>query len=85
MKSDHNLALEFFDSGVFDAIYLAGQVMDGRTMSKQELSRWSATDYGSSISSYTVPWVASKSPFSTELALEWINSDKEFVAFWGVT
>ena len=85
VKTDHDLALELFDSGVFDAMYLAGLVMDGSTMSKKELTSWAETNYGSSISSYTVPWVASESKFGLELALKWIDSDKEFVAVsgWG--
>jgi 3-methyladenine DNA glycosylase AlkD len=80
---DHNLAHELFRSGVFDAMYLAGLMMDGATMSRAELEEWAATDYGSSISSCTVPWVASEHPDGWALALEWIESDREFVAVAG--
>jgi 3-methyladenine DNA glycosylase AlkD len=83
VKTDHDLALELFNSGVFDAMYLAGLVMDGSEMTKKEITSWAETDYGSSISSYTVPWVASESKFGLELALKWIESDKEFVAVSG--
>jgi 3-methyladenine DNA glycosylase AlkD len=83
VKTDHDLAMELFNSGVFDAMYLAGLVMDGSTMTKKELQAWADTNYGSSISSYTVPWVASESKFGHELALQWIESDKEFVAVSG--
>jgi 3-methyladenine DNA glycosylase AlkD len=83
VKTDHDLAMELFNSGVFDAMYLAGLVMDGATMTKKELQLWADTNYGSSISSYTVPWVASESKFGHELAVQWIESDKEFVAVSG--
>jgi 3-methyladenine DNA glycosylase AlkD len=83
VKTDHNLALELFNSGVYDAMYLAGLVMDGAEMSKKEITSWAETNYGSAISSYTVPWVASESKFGLELALKWIESDKEFVAVSG--
>ena len=83
VKVDHDLALELFNSGVFDAMYLAGLIMDGSEMTKKEIISWAETDYGSSISSYTIPWVASESKFGLELALKWIESDKEFVAVSG--
>jgi 3-methyladenine DNA glycosylase AlkD len=83
VKMNHDLAIELFNSGVFDAMYLAGLVMDGGTMSKKEIISWAETNYGSSISSYTVPWVASESKFGHELAMQWIESDKEFVAVSG--
>jgi 3-methyladenine DNA glycosylase AlkD len=83
VKTDHDLAMELFNSGVFDAMYLAGLVMDGASMTKKEIESWAFTNYGSSISSYTIPWVASESKFGMELALKWIESDKEFVAVSG--
>jgi 3-methyladenine DNA glycosylase AlkD len=83
VKMNHDLAIELFNSGVFDAMYLAGLIMDGNNMTKKELITWAETDYGSSISSYTVPWVASESKFGHELALKWIQSNKEFVAVSG--
>jgi 3-methyladenine DNA glycosylase AlkD len=83
VKINHHLAIQLFNSGVFDAMYLAGLIMDGSEMTKNELILWAETNYGSSISSYTVPWVAAESKFGFELALQWIESDKEFVAVSG--
>jgi 3-methyladenine DNA glycosylase AlkD len=79
----HDLAVELFRSNVFDAMYMAGLVMDGSTMPKAELKEWANTGYGSSISSYTVPWVASENPHGYELALTWISSKDEFIAVTG--
>jgi 3-methyladenine DNA glycosylase AlkD len=83
VKTNHGLAIELFNSGVFDAMYLAGLIMDGASMTKKELMSWADTNYGSSISSYTVPWVATENKLGPELALQWIESDKEFVAVSG--
>jgi 3-methyladenine DNA glycosylase AlkD len=83
LKGRQDVALELFASGVFDAMYMAGLLADGAKMTRAELDAWAQSDYGSSISSYTVPWVASESPFGFELAVEWINSKKEFVAVSG--
>lgn len=82
-QASHDLAMKLFASGNFDAMYLAGLMMDGATMSREELQAWCQTNYGSSISSYTVPWCAAESRFGFELALEWIESDREFVAVSG--
>jgi 3-methyladenine DNA glycosylase AlkD len=35
------------------------------------------------LSDYTVPWVAAESEYGQELALEWIESDEEFIASAG--
>ena len=83
VKTNHDLAMQLFNSGVFDAMYLAGLVIDGSTMTEKELNAWAETDYGSSISSYTVPWVASENEAGLKLALKWIDSKKEFVAVAG--
>ena len=83
IKGNNVLAKELFNSGVFDAMYFAGLVADGSTMTKKEIDAWAQKNYGSSISEYTVPWVAAESPFGNELALEWIESNKEFVAVSG--
>jgi hypothetical protein len=80
LKGRQDVALGLFASGVFDAMYFAGLLADGAKMTRAELDEWAQSNYGSSISSYTVPWVASESPYGFELALEWIDSKKEFVA-----
>jgi 3-methyladenine DNA glycosylase AlkD len=83
LKGCQEVAMELFDSGVFDAMYMAGLLADGAKMTRTQLDGWAQLNYGSSISSYTVPWVASESPLGFELALEWIDSGQEFVAVAG--
>ncbi|MDB5281192.1 MAG: alkylation repair protein [Bacteroidota bacterium] len=83
VKGNLTVAKELFNSGVYDAMYLAGLVADGSSMSKKELDDWAKANYGGGISEYTVPWVACESQFGFELALEWITSKSEFVAVSG--
>lgn len=83
VRNDQALALELFASGVYDAMYLAGLIANGAKMSRAELDSWALTAYGSGISEYTVPWVASEHPDGFNLALEWIGSPVEAVAVTG--
>ena len=79
IKKDYQLALDLYDTGLYDAMYLAGLIADDHKMTKKDLQRWLAKANCGSLFQYTVPWVASESQHGHELALEWIESKKEFV------
>ena len=83
LKSDHSLALELYNTGVGDAMYLAGLMANGSAMTKKELQDWAEKANWSMISEYSVAWVAAESRYGWELALEWINSPKENIASAG--
>lgn len=83
IKGEQALALELFDTGNYDAMYLAGIVADGSQMSKPELQRWAKNATCETICGYTVPWVATGSPHARELAIKWIASKKESIAVCG--
>jgi 3-methyladenine DNA glycosylase AlkD len=83
IKTDYQLALDLFDTGISDAMYLAGLIADDAQMTKKDLDRWAAKAHWSMISEYTVAWVAAESRFGRELALGWIDSKKENVASAG--
>jgi 3-methyladenine DNA glycosylase AlkD len=83
IKKDHALALELYDTDNSDAMYLAGLVAEPTKMTKADLRKWAKGAYWHMISCYTVPWVASESPFARELALEWIDTDSELIASAG--
>jgi len=83
IKKDYRLALELYDTGVYDAMYLAGLIADDLKMTKRDLQAWVAKANCASVSEYTVPWVAAESMYGRELALEWIDSKKESVASSG--
>src|SRR5260370_29944387 len=43
IKKDHQLALELYATGIYDAQYLAGLIADETKMTKKDLRRWLAT------------------------------------------
>ena len=84
VKKNYRLALDLYDTGVYDARYLAGLIADDARMTRKDLQRW-VKDSDEGLASFTVPWVASGSPHGYELALEWIESSDPLIAVagWG--
>ena len=83
IKVDHSLALELYDSGISDAMYLAGLIADDPCMTRANLERWVNGAYWSMLAEYTVPWVASGNPLGLQLAREWVESPEETIASAG--
>lgn len=83
IKQDYQLALDLYDTGIYDARYMAGLIADDLKMSKKDLRHWLETANCSLLCDYTVPWVAAGSKHGRELALEWIESKKASVATCG--
>lgn len=83
VKKDQALAERLYDSGVSDAMYLAGLSINPKLMSKELLQKWVKQAYWYLLAEYTVAGVAAESPFGKELALEWIESPEEMVAVCG--
>jgi 3-methyladenine DNA glycosylase AlkD len=83
IKKDQQLAMDLYDSGVLDAMYLAGIVADGSKMTKKQLQTWAENSGSPMIAEYTVAWVASESPHGWELGLQWIDSKKDHIASSG--
>lgn len=81
IKGDQKLAMELYETGKMEAMYLAGLVADGAKMSKKELQAWAEGSHRMPmIAEYTVPWVTTENAAARELALEWMDSKKEAVA-----
>lgn len=83
IKVNHELALGLYDTGNYDAMYLAGLIADDQKMTKRDLQKWANNAKGGSLAGYTVAWTASGSRFGWELGLKWIESKKEHVATCG--
>jgi 3-methyladenine DNA glycosylase AlkD len=83
IKKDYQLALDLYDTGIYDAMYLAGLVADDLKMTKKDLQRWAEKANCAVLSECTVAWVAAEGKYGRELALEWIESKKEGVALAG--
>jgi 3-methyladenine DNA glycosylase AlkD len=85
IKKDYQLALALYDTGNYDAMYLAGLIADDAKMTKKDLQRWItlANTTHAPLAGSTVPWVAAGSPHGWELALEWIDEKKSRTAAAG--
>lgn len=83
VKKDYQLALDLYDTGNSDAMYLAGLIADDAKMTKKDLQNWVKKARSWSISEFTVAWVAAESNHGYELALEWIESKDENIAVAG--
>jgi hypothetical protein len=67
-----------------EAMYLAGIVADGATLTAAQLNKWlEGTAELQTISEYTIPWLAVENPKAREMALKWIDSKKAHVAAAG--
>jgi 3-methyladenine DNA glycosylase AlkD len=82
VKMDYRLALELYDTGVYDAMYLAGLIADDAKMTKEDLQHW-AEKACVPLARSTLAWVAAGSPHALEIALEWIESPKDPIAAAG--
>src|SRR5882724_9275997 len=83
IKKDYQLALDLYDTGIYDAMYLAGLIADDLKMTKKDLRRWLDQATCTALCGFTVAWVTAESMHGWELALEWIESKKEIVAVAG--
>ena len=83
VKMDYQVALDLYDTGIADAMYLAGLIADDAKMTKKDLERWVQNATWGMVCEYTVPWVASSGPHGRELALKWLDSKKEDIASAG--
>lgn len=85
IKVNHPLAMELYDTGNTDAMYLAGLISNPAEMTKEDLHGWAQKAYWYMLSEYTVAWVAADSNHGFEIALEWIQSEEERIASagWG--
>lgn len=83
VKKDHELAMNLYNTGNYDAMYLAGLIADESKMSKKDIEQWAEKATSDGISQYTVAWVAAESNYGWELGMKWIDSSKEKIAAAG--
>jgi 3-methyladenine DNA glycosylase AlkD len=83
LKGQQEIAMELYESGISDAMYLAALVADGNKMSTAQLQLWAEQASWNMISEYAVPWVASENKQAFELGLVWIDDSREQVAAAG--
>lgn len=76
IKGQQDLALELFATGNMDAMYLAGIVVDGAKMTRDQLQSWVKGSHEIvTIANFPVAWAAIENKDGWKLALSWIQSD----------
>jgi len=84
IRKQQALACELYETGIFEAMYLAGLVADGSLLTRSQLDSWAEKTAGRPmIFECTVPWLTVENPHARELARHWIGSRKEHVAAAG--
>lgn len=83
IKKDYQLALDLYDTGIYDAMYLAGLIADDAKMTKKDLQRWVENATSEALCGYTVPWVAAEGRFGWEVGQKWIEAKKPSIAAAG--
>jgi 3-methyladenine DNA glycosylase AlkD len=83
VKMDYQLALDLYDTGIADVMYLAGLIADDAKMTQKDLQKWIENATSDWVAEYMVPWVASAGPHGREMALKWIESKVETIAAAG--
>src|SRR5713226_8136036 len=74
IKKNYQLALDLYDTGIYDAMYLAGLIADDLKMTKKDLQHWVDKATSNALCGSTVAWVAAESLHGCEVALKWIDS-----------
>jgi 3-methyladenine DNA glycosylase AlkD len=83
IKMDYQVALDLYDTGIADAMYLAGLIADDAKMTRKDLQKWVENANWGMVAEYTVPWVASSGPHGRAMALKWMESTDATIAAAG--
>lgn len=73
IKGDQELALELWETGNGDAMYLAGLAADGAQMTRKQLDGWARTAWWDMLSGYSVPGVAAENEAACSIAMKWLK------------
>lgn len=76
-KKDHELAMALYDTGNYDAMYLAGMIADPKRMTELEIEHWMAGAYCNPLSNYVVSVTLAQTDFAQAVADRWIEDDRE--------
>ena len=82
-KKDHALALELYETGNLDAMYLAGLMADAKVVTEAQLDRWVRATSWYMVLEYAVAALAAESEHGWALGLRWIEAEEEPVSSAG--
>ena len=83
IKKDHALALELYQTGNSDAMYLAGLIADEEKVTKGQLDQWIKKAPWTLIANSTVAALAAESKHALALADTWVSAKKPLIAAAG--
>lgn len=84
IRGEQQLGLDLYDTGIRDAMYLAGLIVDGSKMTRAQLDDWVRQSPGyAGISEGTVVWVAAEHPDAIAIANKWMKSKNATTAAVG--
>ncbi len=83
IKDGHELSLQLFRTGVYDAMYLAGLIAEPEKMTIKDLQEWVKLANAPVLYENTVAPVAAESKHGLELAKKWIASKDPGIASAG--
>lgn len=83
LKRNYELSLKLYETGNYDAMYLAGMIADPEQMTKADFEKWIQEAYCYGIADYVVSVTLAESPIAQKIADKWIESDKELYASAG--
>lgn len=75
IKKDHDLGLELFDTGNYDACYLSQYLVKPKKMTKESLDAWLEQAHGYMIVEYVVARVTAESDYAMDCIKEWITHE----------
>lgn len=74
---DQALAEQLWDTGNYDAMYLAGMIADVKAMTEADFDRWIEGSYCSMLSDFVVAVTLAESDLAQTVANRWIRSGEE--------
>ena len=83
LKFNQTLADQLFDTGNYDAMYLAGMIAEPNKMMHTDFDRWIEKAYFYMISDFIVSVTLAESDIGEQVADRWIESDKELTVSAG--
>jgi len=75
VKTNHELALELFDTGNSDAMYLAGLIADSNEFTEETFLKWAQNSEWYMIAEYAMAWNLAESPLCMDICMKWIDSN----------
>ena len=83
VKHGYEISLQLYDSGIYDAMYLAGLIAEPAKMTEAQLQHWAEKANCPALREYTVAWVAAEGPHAMKMAKKWVASSDADIASTG--